>query len=356
MRRVIEELITRRSQHQNRVSELMAELENLSGKRLLPGRTKKIALICSELQRELMAWVTSQDREWDAYASNHATMVFKSLQWKIGKLEAEYAQLRSLLTSFATLEVSLKKTIASLPVTEAKPDHRERLENLRERLSVFQYADFEHRFRGSEEELGKKLSAYLPFFDGRDDILDLGCGRGEFLELLRRAGKKARGIDLSYSMLEIALAKGLDCRQQDALAYLESCPGGSIGGVFAAQVIEHLSPEYLQELLLEAGRVLRPGGVILLETINPLSLFALSRIYYLDPSHRQPLHPEFMRYLLESAGFSGVDVVFSETGTPEKLAEMDPALPQAAVFNGNVDKLNELLFNAPEYAVKGYKP
>ena len=356
MRRTIEELISRRKQHQQRVEELNSALEQLLARKFCWRRKTKIASLYGALNREFMDWVTCQDREWDAYAGNHAGMVFKSLQWKIEKLEAEYAKLHSLLASFATLENSLNRLIASFPEKIADASLQNQLTRVRDRLSVFQYADFERRFRGSEEELSGKLAFYLPYFADHDDILDIGCGRGEFLALLRDAGKKARGIDLSNSMLESALEKGLDCLEQDAIDHLGTSPEKSIGGIFAAQVIEHLEPYYLQNLILECLRVLKPGGVIILETLNPLSLFALSRIFYLDPGHRQPYHSEFMRYLLESAGFRSVEIVFPDASRSERLAEVDPELPGAAVFNANIDKLNDLIYSSSEYAVIGYKP
>jgi O-antigen chain-terminating methyltransferase len=94
---------------------------------------------------------------------------------------------------------------------------------------------------------------------------------------------------------------------------------------------------------------------LLLETINPLSLFALSRIYFLDPTHQQPLHPEYMRYLLGSSGFSAVEIIFTAEPENEKLRTIASENPLALPFNDNVDRLNQLLFSACEYAVKGVK-
>ena len=218
-----------------------------------------------------------------------------------------------------------------------------------------QYADFEQRFRGSREQIEKRLQKYLPLFSGRKEILDIGCGRGEFLELLAANGQQGLGIDLSDSMLEIAAEKGLKCFKEDALVFLKNRPDASLDGIFSAQVIEHFQPEYLRRVISESFRVLRPGSPLLLETINPLSLFALSRIYFLDPTHQQPLHPEYMRYLLESSGFSAVEIIYTAEPENEKLRAIAPENPLALPFNDNVDRLNQLLFSACEYAVKGVK-
>ena len=164
-----------------------------------------------------------------------------------------------------------------------------------------------------------------------------------------------RGVDLAGGMLDRAREKGLAVFEGDALEHLKAQPDGSLGGIFSSQVIEHLAPEYLRGLVRESLRALRGGGVLLMETINPLSLFALSRIFFLDPSHRQPLHPEYLRYLLDGCGFSGVEILYSAEPADEMLRPVGTDQPTAMVFNENVDRLNRLLFASPEFAVKGTK-
>jgi O-antigen chain-terminating methyltransferase len=356
MIRVIEELVQQRQSRQN---DLKKSLDELAGAFEKSGLTRKkrpeLRAGLDRLNDALDAFVTAQDKEWDAYANNHATSVFKSLQWKIEKLEAEYSNLKTLLAHFAVLENRLDRLLDRLDENGAGAAAAE-LRSVKERLSPVQYADFEQRFRGSREQIEGRLKKYLPFFFGRDEILDIGCGRGEFLELLAAAGQRGLGIDLSPSMLEVAAEKGLECQAIDALAFLTGRPDQSLDGIFSSQVIEHFQPEYLRRVIGESFRVLRPGSPLLLETINPLSLFALSRIYFLDPSHQQPLHPEYMRYLLASCGFADVEILFTAEAEEEKLRSVDPAEPLALAFNDNVDRLNRLLFPACEYAVKGLKP
>src|SRR5687768_15814003 len=131
------------------------------------------------------------------------------------------------------------------------------------------YVGFEDQFRGSPAEIRARLTHYVPLFTGTSDVLDIGCGRGEFLGLLREHGVTARGIDLNDAMIEVCRAKGLVASRADALAYLREQPDGSLGGLFAAQVVEHLEPAYLTHLLEAAFEKLRPGAPIVLETINP---------------------------------------------------------------------------------------
>jgi len=356
MRRVIEELIARRQEKAGETDRLLAGIAaELERPFLSRRRRRELGAKVSRLAGLLGEWMTVQDREWDAYAGNHATSVFKSLQWKIEKLEAEYSHLRTLLSTFATLERDLDRLVDKVQTAAGRPDV-EALKEAAARVSPHQYADFEARFRGTPEQIRRRLAAYLPTFAGSDDILDLGCGRGEFLELLREQGKRARGIDLSDSMLAEASARGVTAQKADALAYLRSLPDASLGGLFSAQVIEHLEPEVLTRLIGEAWRVLRPGAPIVLNTVNPLSLFALSQIYLLDPTHRAPVHPEYLRHLLERSGFSGVTVEYAAELTAERLEEAPSDRPLAREFNGNVDRLNRILFAPAEYAAIGHKP
>jgi O-antigen chain-terminating methyltransferase len=363
MRRIIEELIEKRKQQQVKLKKTLEELGHLIEGRgffgRLPGKNKKkISQMLLDFNQALNELITIQDKEWDAYSNNHSTMVFKSLEWKIEKLEAEYSNVKTLLANFITLEKSLERLIASIDektVDREKSETLSQLQRIKEQLSPYQYPDFEQRFRGDEGKVKEKLKKYLHIFADSDHILDIGCGRGEFIELLQEQGKQAEGIDISESMLRIAVEKGLPCSKNDALHYLQQQPEGSCGGIFSAQVIEHMESDYLRDLVIEAFRVLQENSPVVLETVNPLSIFALSNIYFLDITHRKPLHPEFMRYLLESAGFSDVNIIYSEELVEEQLEGISPENRLAREFNTNVDKLNKLLYAPPVYAVTGTK-
>ena len=142
-------------------------------------------------------------------------------------------------------------------------------------------------------------------------MLDIGCGRGEFLDMLRERGISARGVDLNPEMAAICRDRGLDATAGDALSYLLAQPDGSLGGLFAAQVVEHLEPDYLLRLLDAAYHKLRPGSKIVLETINPACWYAFFASYIRDITHVQPLHPDTLRYLLVASGFQRVDIRYS---------------------------------------------
>jgi len=163
------------------------------------------------------------------------------------------------------------------------------------------------------------------------------------------------GVDGNGQMVEICRGKGLDVRRADLLEALAGLPDGSLDGIFSSQVIEHLPPAVLKRLIELAYAKLSAGGVLLLETVNPTSVFALVQIYFLDLTHRQPVHPQALKYLLESLGFE--DVVLEETGdiSAERLQPVPGADAAATVLNRDIDRLNALLYAAPNYAAVGVK-
>ena len=231
-------------------------------------------------------------------------------------------------------------------------------------LDSFKYLGFEDAFRGSPEEIRSRLASYLPLFEGSTDVLDIGCGRGEFLELLKERGIRARGLDLNHEMVETSRARGLEVAEGDALGYLESLPDGSLGGVFAAQVVEHLDPRYLMRLLETAGHKIRPGGLIVLETINPACWVAFFESFLRDVTHVWPLHPETLQYLVRASGFARVDIEYRSPVADAARLHTVP-MPSGEVrtpisdlvdtFNENVAKLNARLFTYQDYAAIGRK-
>jgi 2-polyprenyl-3-methyl-5-hydroxy-6-metoxy-1,4-benzoquinol methylase len=227
-------------------------------------------------------------------------------------------------------------------------------------LDSHKYVGFENAFRGSQDAITARFDHYLPLFDGAADVLDVGCGRGEFLEALAARGVRARGIDVNPSMVDVCVARGLDVTTAGALEYLRAQADGSLGGLFAAQVVEHLEPGYLVQLLDEAAAKLRPGSSIVLETINPACWAAFFESYIRDITHVRPLHPDTLKYLLVASGFQDVSIRYAspypETG---KLQAANPAADPSALagaietINANVEKLNALLFTWMDYAAVG---
>src|SRR6476659_9402236 len=210
-------------------------------------------------------------------------------------------------------------TVAAQPAAAAVPD----------------YFAFEARMRGSTADVRERQRPYVDDFRDAAPVLDVGCGRGEFLSLLRDAGVEARGVDADADMVAYARGEGLEVEQADALAYLEAQEDGSLGGIFAAQLVEHLPPAALLRLLELSARALRPGGVLVAETINPLSPLAL-RSYFADLTHAQPLVPETLALLAKQAGFPEVETRY--LNAPRHADDVD-------------ERIREVLFAPLDYAI-----
>jgi SAM-dependent methyltransferase len=219
-------------------------------------------------------------------------------------------------------------TVAAQPAAAAVPD----------------YFAFESRMRGSVESIRERQRRYVEDFRTAAPVLDVGCGRGELLALLREAGIEARGIDADADMVAYARGEELDVEQADLVQYLEGLDDRSLGGIFMGQVVEHLPAATLVHALRLAAAKLRPGGLLVAETINPLSPIAL-RNYFADLTHAQPLVPETLELLARQAGFAQSEVRFLNEPA-ERLTE-----PDDPVIAANVRRLNELLFAPLDYAL-----
>ena len=224
---------------------------------------------------------------------------------------------------------------------------------------AYKYVGFENEFRGSQETIRARLESYLPYFESTAGVLDVGCGRGEFLDLLKARGIEARGLDLNHEMVEVCRGRGLDVSESDAVSYLEGLPDGSLGGLFAAQVVEHLQPAYLLRFLDLAYHKLRPGSPIVLETLNPACWTAFFDSFIRDITHVWPLHPETLRYLVLASGFSSARIEFRSPVPPQDrlqpaaAPDREDAADFVETFNANVEKLNARMFSFLDYAIVG---
>lgn len=176
-------------------------------------------------------------------------------------------------------------------------------------IQGFDYLRFEDRFRGSFDQVKENQRFYIPYFQDASEVLDLGCGRGEFLAVMRDAGIKARGVDTNAECVALCRSQGLDAVEADLFEYLEGLPPLSLGGVFCAQVVEHLPMGVLPRLAQLLASRLTKGGVAVVETPNPECLAILASHFYLDPTHVRPVPPQLLVFLLEEAGFGRIEVV-----------------------------------------------
>ena len=209
------------------------------------------------------------------------------------------------------------------------------------------YALFEERFRGSPQEIAERQGFYVPLVrEAPGPVLDVGCGRGEFLGLLKAAGIPASGIESNPVSVDAGRRSGLEVELGDVFAVLARRPPARLGAVVALQVVEHWPPETIFRFLQESRRVLAPGGLVIAETVNAES-FAGQRAFYLDPTHVRPVPAPMLVFLAEAAGFTDVRVEYrSPLPASERLEEQSP----------NDRRLNALLFGPQDYAVIGRAP
>jgi O-antigen chain-terminating methyltransferase len=204
------------------------------------------------------------------------------------------------------------------------------------------------------------LRVYLPHFQRCRRVLDIGCGRGEFLSLLRDAGISAYGVDSDESMVDAGRASGVEVLLVDAFVHLRGLAPGAVDGIFCSQVAEHLETPQLVALLELSKRALAPGGVVVIETPNPESLSILSRFFYTDLTHVRPIHPDALRWAMEAVGFDAVRVervLPVEAGVrldqlPDQLARQDGWATVAV----NIDRLNNVLFGPQNFAAVATAP
>ena len=257
------------------------------------GKKGKVEFFAKRVVRKLLGWYVRPQVEFNASVTRaiaEATKHLEAMATEITELRRENAALRA-------------------QVAEATASEAEGID----------YHAFEGRFRGSREAIKAAQRQYVACFESQPRVLDVGCGRGEFLELLREAGIPGHGVDLDAGMVDAALASGLSAEQGDAFAFLEGLPDGALGGIYSAQVIEHMRPRDLNRLLQLAHAKLQPGGVFVAETPNAICEPAM-RNFYLDPTHIRPVHPELARFLAEEAGFTLSHFVFT-SAMPGQLPE-----------------------------------
>jgi 2-polyprenyl-3-methyl-5-hydroxy-6-metoxy-1,4-benzoquinol methylase len=208
----------------------------------------------------------------------------------------------------------------------------------------FDYGKFAEKFRGPEEYVKAGQQIYLPDFSGRQSVLDIGCGRGEFLEAMRDAGVPARGIDLSEESVATCRSKGLEAQVADLFVYLNDLPEASLDGIFCSQVVEHLAPERLPQMIELCASRLSRGGVIAIETPNPECLAIFATHFYLDPTHTRPVPAALLAFYLEEFGVGRIET--------RKLAPAVESMPSLAELPAG---FRDNFFGALDYAIVGKK-
>lgn len=217
------------------------------------------------------------------------------------------------------------------------------------RLDSF-YVAFEDKFRGTEEEITDKLKIYLPLLKSltidlkKYPIIDIGCGRGEMLTLMKSQGYKAKGVDINEEMVVRAKSNGLDVIQADAITYLEKQKSGSLGVISGFHIVEHIPFSQLLRLFSAAYRALTPGGIVIFETPNPENIIVGSCNFYHDPSHLNPIPPTILQFELQTQGFEKAEIM-----------RLQPMRENIQHDDELVKAMAERMFGAQDYSVIGRK-
>jgi SAM-dependent methyltransferase len=258
------------------------------------------------------------------------------------------------------LDMLLREMRGRLPEPPDSSSVRATAEAISDQRASELYAEFEDVFRGTRDEIIQRQKVYLDLLAGacqaEGPVIDIGCGRGEWLELLTQHDIEAIGVDTNESVLERARQRGLEVRSGDGLAFLADLPPSSVRAVSAFHFAEHIGLTDLMGLIDASLRALQPGGLLILETPNPTNLVVGAAAFYLDPTHRRPLHPQFLEFLVRARGFVDVDVHYLNPASDSQIVvpPMDNDI-QAEAMRRVVGQLNWALFGPQDYAVVGRK-
>ena len=343
---IIEKLLRERMQVADQIAHLSNEVA---------GREKamreQLGLEMGRVAEEMRRFVDLVEQESAAAGANSSER-FQKVEGRLGDTERRIVSMRRGLVS------------QEMRVSVLLEQARKRMEDMgagqlgglvREDQHRFDatYLTFEDHFRGTREEIKELFRAYLPVLKSHGigtsemPLLDVGCGRGEWLEILRQEGMHARGVDANRVMLEESRTRKLQVVESDAIAYLQSLDAESLGGLTAFHIIEHLPFPDLVNLLDETVRVLKPGGVAIFETPNPGNVLVGTQQFYLDPTHLKPLPSLLMRFLAEERGLCRVEIL-----------ELHPCPDGVRVPEHGcavAERFNQLFYGPQDYAIIGWK-
>ncbi len=342
----------------------------------------RIGAMAKRIVRKLTSWYIEprwvQQQQWNAQAIEFASLAYNSFYRIDAQLDEMRQQNARLRLQFVALREAVNRYHGEVsdihgevtrhegflqgvamhddvkPLTKEVHGLLDRLGAIGSTGAEIDYSSFEDHFRGDVSEVAKAQERYLSLFPPPEDpgrVIDIGCGRGEMLILLAREGHEITGVDLDEGMVAICREKGLPAVVDDGIHFLSQVEADTLKGIFSAQVVEHLITPEMEQLVRLAYRTLRVGGVLVMETINPRSSFALGNHFYADTSHVRPVHPETLRFICEQVGFSQVQL---EERSPHPALTIGEDLPDGPVGDA-VSELLKSVFGFQDYVIVATK-
>jgi O-antigen chain-terminating methyltransferase len=314
--------------------------------RLLTLNADETASHIGALQRSNSDLVAEAARLNQAIQGARESLAFEGR--RTDALKKQAATLRADLEIYAQSVSRLADELTSQRQSEVSPKQLHVLERAKANLLDPLYASLAEPFRGTPGEIRERLKVYLPFLSavGSNSLIDVGSGRGEWLELVTEVGLAATGVETNTVLVQQSLRRGLRVVEDDLIDYLAAQPDNTVGGVTGFHVVEHLPMELVVQFLTEVMRVLIPGGVVILETPNPRNVLVGSCNFYFDPTHRNPIPAEILQFLLESRGFCDPQLLLLNPSSEEPLSG-DSEL---------VKRFNQYFYGPMDYGIVAWKP
>ncbi len=301
----------------------------------------------ADLQAGFQHRATLMDANYrDATRGQHTEFTGALERFSIDIQKRLWADLERIRLDYERLIYSELKTIRQRAAVSILSEARQTTKDdgLSHLTLGFDYGRFAERFRGTEEYVKAGQEYYLAYFRDCRNVVDIGCGRGEFLEMMRDAGIPAKGIDLSEESVATCRHKTLDAEVADLFVYLENLPEASLDGIFCAQVVEHLAPERLPDAIRLCASRLQRNGVLAIETPNPECLAIFATHFYLDPTHQRPVPHQLLAFYLEEFGVGGIEV-----------RKLSPAAESMPSVKSLPEDFREAFFGGLDYAIVGRK-
>jgi O-antigen chain-terminating methyltransferase len=284
------------------------------------------------MEQNLRELAKQQHNDFEGALDRYSEDIQRRLWRDLEYIRAEYQNV-----IHDELKLVRQKAVAQRALDEVLPAKETRIKPI-----AVDWLRFAENFRGPEHQILEGQKRYAQKFAGASGVLDLGCGRGEFLEIARQSGIDAHGIDHSEECIGVCLAKGLKAERAELFSCLENLADHSLGGVYCSQVVEHIPPDRLPDLIQLLAKKMKDGALLAIETPNPECLAIYASHFYLDPTHTRPIPARLLGFYMEEAGFTNLEVEW-----------LSPAIESMPALGDLPDNLRKQFFGALDYSICG---